>query len=224
MSPVREVPESRWEFDPRSWPRDDCIALGADLEPGTVLAAYRSGAFPMPIDGVEPMAWWSPMERGVLRLSDLRVSRSLRKSRRRYTVTIDQAFDEVVQACADPSRPGAWIDGQVEDAYGRLHRLGWAHSVETRDDDGALVGGLYGLSLGGLFAGESMFHRATDASKVALVGLVELLDDEHAAKRLVDVQWQTPHLESLGVSTMPRRRYLKALRGLESVPPPALWR
>ncbi|MDO9379884.1 MAG: leucyl/phenylalanyl-tRNA--protein transferase [Nocardioidaceae bacterium] len=223
MSRATDVPESRWEFDPRSWPRDDCVALGADLEPGTVLAAYRAGAFPMPIDGVEPMAWWSPMERGVLRPGDLQVSRSLRKSCRRYQITVDRDFDAVVQGCADPSRPGAWIDEQVAEAYGRLHRLGWAHSVETRDADGTLVGGLYGLAIGGLFAGESMFHRATDASKVALVGLVDLLDDEHASRRLVDVQWRTTHLATLGIATVPRRRYLRTLRGLLDVPLPAVW-
>ena len=125
------------------------------------------------------MAWWSPVSRGVLRLDRLVVSRSLRRSRRRFEIRIDTSFAEVVEACADPSRPGAWIDARIAAAYRRLHDLGWAHSVEAWQD-GRLVGGLYGVAIGGLFAGESMFHRVTDASKVALVGLVEALSDEHA--------------------------------------------
>lgn len=215
---------SPWEFDPSAWPGEDCVALGADLNPSTILAAYGAGAFPMPIDGIDSMAWWSPTVRGVLELDALRVSRSLRQSARRYRVTIDTSFAEVVGACADPSRPGAWIDQQIAEAYLALHELGWAHSVETRDADGVLVGGLYGLAIGGLFAGESMFHQARDASKVALVALVELLRDEHADQRLIDVQWQTDHLSSLGVSTRPRARYVAALPGLLGVPLPAVWR
>lgn len=215
---------SPWEFDPTAWPGEDCVALGADLDPATILAAYSAGAFPMPIDGIDVMAWWSPTERGVLELDALRVSRSLRQSARKYRVTVDTSFGEVVRACADPSRPGAWIDQQIAEAYLALHELGWAHSVETRDGDGVLVGGLYGLAIGGLFAGESMFHQARDASKVALVALVELLRDEHAGHRLIDVQWQTDHLMSLGVSTRSRARYVAALPALLGVPLPAIWR
>ncbi len=147
------------------------------------------------------MLWWSPVERGVLPLDGLRVSRSLRQSVRRIEVRVDTAFDEVIRACADPAREGAWIDEQVRAAYTRLHELGWAHSVEAWRD-GELVGGLYGVAVGGLFAGESMFHRATDASKVALVALVDLLRDEHADRRVLDVQWPTEHLASLGVVTV----------------------
>jgi len=123
------------------------------------------------------------------------------------------AFD----ACADPSRPSGWIDEQIRTAYLRLHDLGWVHSVETWRE-GRLVGGLYGVSVGGLFAGESMFHHETDASKAALVGLAELLDD--GEDRLVDTQWLTPHLASLGVREMTRETYLRLLPELLAVPPP----
>jgi leucyl/phenylalanyl-tRNA--protein transferase len=198
---------------------DDLVAMGADLEPGTLLTAYRSGLFPMPGD-VDAMLWWSPVQRGVLPLDGLRVSRSLRQSVRRMEIRVDTAFEEVVAACADPSRHSGWIDEEMAEAYVRLHRLGWAHSVETWVE-GRLVGGLYGVAVGGLFAGESMFHRVRDASKVALVGLVGLLRDEHAGRRLLDVQWQTPHLASLGVVTVPRAAYLDRLSDALAVPLPA---
>ncbi|MEI5673305.1 MULTISPECIES: leucyl/phenylalanyl-tRNA--protein transferase [Nocardioides] len=202
---------------------DDLVAIGADLEPGTLLAAYRSGLFPMPgARRGDPTYWFSPVDRGVLPLDGLRVSRSLRRSVREYDVRVDTAFDEVVAACADPRRPQGWIDRDIRRAYGRLHDLGWAHSVETWQD-GRLVGGLYGVAIGGLFAGESMFHRATDASKVALVGLVELLRDEHADRRVLDVQWQTPHLASLGVVEVPRASYLELLRASLTVPLPGVF-
>jgi len=126
----------------------------------------------------------------------------------------------VIDACADPSRTGAWIDPDIREAYVRMHRLGWAHSIETRDADGQLVGGLYGLSIGRLFAGESMFHRATDASKVALIGLVEVVGDEG----LIDTQWRTDHLGSLGVTEWSRERYLRAIAPLVDAEPPAAWR
>jgi len=200
---------------------DDLVAIGADLEPGTLLAAYRTGLFPMPgARRGDPTYWFSPVERGVLPLDGLRVSRSLRRSLRDYDVRVDTAFDEVVAACADPRRPQGWIDRDIRRAYARLHELGWAHSVETWRD-GELVGGLYGVATGGLFAGESMFHRATDASKVALVGLVELLRDEHADARVLDVQWQTPHLASLGVVEVPRAAYLERLAACLATPLPA---
>ena len=198
---------------------DDLVAMGADLEPGTLLAAYRRGLFPMPDQGADQMLWWSPVQRGVLPLDGLRVSRSLRQATRRMEIRVDTAFDEVIAACGDPGREMGWIDGQIVDAYSNLHALGWAHSVETWQD-GELVGGLYGVAIGGLFAGESMFHRVRDASKVALVGLVDLLRDEHVARRLLDVQWQTPHLASLGVVTVPRPTYLRLLRDALEVPLP----
>ena len=147
--------------------------------------------------------------------------RSLQRSRRHLHVTIDSAFADVVEGCADPRRPHGWIDPAIATAYAELHRLGWAHSIEVRDDEGALVGGLYGLEIGGLFAGESMFSRVTDASKVAVVALVERLRQGSAPdRRLLDVQWRTDHLATLGVVDVARAAYLDLLDdalGLEPV-------
>lgn len=206
-----------WLFDAKQWPAEDCVAGGADLEPGTIVEAYRRGAFPMPHEG--RLLWWSPIRRGVLKPSTLRVSRSLRRSTRRFTVTFDQSFEAVIDACADPTRPGAWIDSAIREAYVRLHRLGWAHSVETRDAAGGLVGGLYGLSIGALFAGESMFHRSADASKVALVALAGIV----GPGGLIDAQWCTPHLASLGVTEWTRDQYLREVEALVDAPPPSVW-
>ena len=216
-----EPPPTGWEFPATFEDSDDeVVGKGADLEPGTLLAAYRRGMFPMPVGRPrDPMLWWSPDPRGVLPLDGLRVSRSLRQSVRRMEVRVDTAFDEVIRACADPSRDSGWIDRNIVRAYTRLHELGWVHSVEAWQDD-ELVGGLYGVAIGGLFAGESMFHRVRDASKVALVGLVELMRDEHAAQRVLDVQWATPHLQSLGVVEIPRPRYVARLRDALELPPP----
>jgi leucyl/phenylalanyl-tRNA--protein transferase len=185
-------------------PGEDFIAVGADLEPGTVLGAYSNGYFPMPIDR-KHIGWFSPDPRGILQLGDLKLSRSLRRSLRRYRVTVNEAFDQVIAGCADPARPLGWIDRRILHAYAQLHHLGWAHSVEVWDDDG-LAGGLYGVGIGGLFAGESMFHRRTDASKVALVHLIELLGGP-SAPALIDVQWLTDHLASLGASSISRLEY-----------------
>lgn len=198
-------------------PGSDVVAVGADLEAGTLIAAYRAGLFPMHLaDGA--LAWWSPDPRGVLPLQGLRVSRSLRQSCRRYRVTWDAAFADVVAACADPARPGAWITDEIRAAYLDLHHRGWAHSVEVWDCAGTLVGGLYGVEVGGLFAGESMFHRARDASKVALVALVERLHS-CGGVRLLDVQWSTPHLASLGVVEISRADYVHLLAAAVTLPP-----
>jgi len=198
---------------------DDLVAIGADLAPGTLLAAYRHGIFPMPGERDGELLWFSPVSRGVLPLDGLRVSRSLRRAVRDFEVRVDTAFGDVVAGCADPGRPQGWIDPAVMDAYVGLHELGWAHSVETWRD-GRLVGGLYGVAIGGLFAGESMFHRERDASKVALVGLVDLLRADGEPDRLLDVQWQTPHLASLGVVEVPRREYLDRLERALALPEP----
>jgi leucyl/phenylalanyl-tRNA--protein transferase len=219
-----EPPSSAWQFDLRgAEPGEDLVAVGADLRPGTLLAAYRAGLFPMGVGrrGAGPVGWWCPDPRGVLPLDGLRVPRSLRVSARRFEVRVDTAFDEVVTGCADPSRRGAWITPEVAAAYGRLHRLGWAHSVECWRS-GELAGGLYGIAIGGLFAGESMFHRERDASKVALVALVTLLRADGDPRRLLDVQWRTPHLASLGVVEVPRAEYLARLRSALACPAPAL--
>ena len=194
----------------------DLVGIGADLRPGTILAAYRSGLFPMPVEG--RLAWWSPDPRAVLQPAGLRVTRSLRRSGRNFDVRVDSAFADVVAACAEPGRPGGWISQGIRDAYVELHRLGWAHSVEAWSGS-HLAGGLYGVAIGGLFAGESMFHRETDASKVALVGLVELLGPD----ALIDVQWQTDHLASLGVIEISRSDYLERLAGALARPLPSDW-
>lgn len=187
------------------------MTTGADLEPSTLVEAYRHGYFPMPADR-RSIGWWHPDPRGVIPLESFEPSRSLRRSRRRYRATCDRAFDAVLDACADPRRRGRWIDRRIRAAYTRMHELGWAHSIEVWDDDGALVGGLYGLAIGGLFAGESMFHTATDASKVALVELVDLLRRSgDADRRILDVQWSTEHLASLGAIELDRADYVERL-------------
>lgn len=217
-----EPPASRWHFpDPSLADDHGVVGLGADLEAGTLLEAYRHGIFPMPVGAGGPMGWWSPDPRGVLPLDGLRVTRSLRRSCRRYEIRIDTVFAEVIAACADRRRHGGWISDEIRSAYETLHRLGWAHSVEAWDDEG-LAGGLYGVAIGGLFAGESMFHRRADASKVALVALVDLLDDG-APGRLLDVQWCTDHLASLGAIEVPRATYLAALVAALDLPLPAPW-
>ena len=185
------------------------VGIGADLDPATILTAYTGGLFPMPLEPNGPVAWWSPDPRAVLPIGEVHVSRTLRRSMRAFNFTIDTAFGEVIRSCADPGRPHGWIDSQIVAAYEELHRLGWAHSIETRDAEGNLVGGVYGIAIGGLFAGESMFHRVTDASKAALVALDELLVANDFL--LFDVQWMTPHLSTLGAIDLSRSDYLRRL-------------
>lgn len=205
-----EPPPTRWAFPPGSAADENgVVGMGADLEPGTVLAAYRVGLFPMPVARGRRVAWWSPDPRGVIPLDGLRVTRSLRQSCARYEIRFDTAFREVIEACAFSDRDGGWITREVIDAYSRLHDLGWAHSTEVWNPDGELVGGLYGVAVAGFFAGESMFHRERDASKVALVGLVDHLNAIGAT--LLDVQWTTDHLRSLGAVDVPRDKYLEML-------------
>ena len=213
--------DCRWVFpDPSHSDKGGLAAVGADLEPATLLAAYSRGLFPMPMKPGGRIGWWSPAERGVLEPDGLVVHRSLRKACRRFEVRANTAFAEVVEGCADPARPHGWIDARMQAAYVRLHHAGFAHSVETwRDSE--LVGGLYGVALGGLFAAESMFYRTRDASKVALVALAAGLRDTHP--RLIDAQWATPHLRSLGVSTIARHQYLRRLPELLASPLPAMF-
>ena len=219
--PPVEPPPSEWELGRlRPTPDDDLVGAGADLSPGTVLAAYRAGLFPMGLGehGGPPLGWWSPQPRGVLEPAAFRERRSLRQARARFEIRVDTAFTEVVQRCADPSREGRWITDEILDAYTELHRLGWAHSIEAWRED-RLVGGLYGLAIGGLFAGESMFHTERDASKVALAALVDLVTADGDPRRVIDVQWATDHLRRLGVAEWDRERYLAALgRALEAPP------
>lgn len=225
MAPV-EPPPSVWDFPPATTAdRDGVVGLGADLEPGTLLHAYRSGIFPMPSHRDGPMAWWSPDPRAMIPIDRFRPSRSLRRSRRRFTIRIDSAFADVIESCADRRRPHGWITPEIRAAYTRLHQLGWAHSVEawTLDPDtGAprLAGGLYGVVIGGLFAGESMFHRETDASKVALAALIDILRDAGSEGRVLDVQWATDHLVRLGAVEVPARRYLELVERALTLPTP----
>lgn len=219
-----EPPPSPWQLDlGQVTPQDDLVGIGADLEPGTLLMAYRAGLFPMGLgdDGTPPTGWWSPDPRGVLLPGQVKVSRSLRKSLRLFDIRVDTAFSEVMALCADPSREGRWITPEMTAAFTHLHELGWAHSVEAWRG-GELLGGLYGLALGGLFAGESMFHLATDASKCALVGLTDVVFADGDRRRIIDVQWATPHLTSLGVAEIARSDYLARLeRSLPLPLPPA---
>lgn len=204
-----EPPATHWLLpSPDRADAHGLVAVGADLEPGTLLAAYRSGLFPMPL-GRRRLGWWSPDPRGVIPLDGLRVSRSLRRSCARFEIRTNTEFETVMRRCGDPRRPHGWITEDFVRAYLRLHEMGWAHSVETWQN-GELVGGLYGVKVDGLFAGESMFHVATDASKVALVALVEILREQEDTA-LLDVQWCTEHLASLGAIEVARIEYLAML-------------
>lgn len=207
---------------PQSWRDSDLIGVSREFDVDLVLAGYRHGVFPMPSRrGL--MGWYSPLRRGILPLGGLRVTRSLRKTAKRYEITVDTDFEGVLGACADSGRIGAWIDRDIARVYRTLHAAGVVHSVEAWTADGVLAGGLYGVSIGGLFAGESMFHHpelGRDASKAALIGLVDLLTAAGAPHRLLDVQWQTPHLETLGVIEVDRSHYLGLLEQALPLPTP----
>lgn len=201
------------------------LAAGGDLTPERLLAAYRQGIFPWYQDG-QPILWWSPDPRAVLWRDGLKVSRSLRRSLRNrgFEFRVDTAFDEVVAACAEPRRYGAgtWITAEMAAAYGRLHRLGWAHSFETWAE-GRLVGGMYGVGLGHVFFGESMFTRMTDASKVALVHAVGHLHE--CGIDLIDCQVASAHTRSLGAVDMRRADFLRLVAELcAETAPPQSWR
>ena len=203
------LPACRFRFpDPAAADAEGLVAHGGDLAPSTLIAAYHRGIFPWPYDE-ESLLWWSPDPRAVLPLDGLHVSRSLARTLRRgrFRITLNAAFPAVIDGCA--ARQETWITPAVREAYVRLHALGWTHSVEVWDPDGALAGGLYGVAIGGLFAAESMFHHVPDASKVALVALVQ-----HARRvgiTLLDVQVPSPHLASLGARAIPRDEYLSLL-------------
>lgn len=195
----------------------DLWAVGADLAPGTILAGYRVGLFPMPLRE-DALGWFSPAARGVIPL-DERPRRTLRRVGGRYEIRFDTAFVDVARGCADPGRAWGWITDEVVEAYARLHELGWAHSIEAWDEEG-LAGGLYGVEVGGLFAAESMFQRRPDASKASLLALLERLRaTETRAERLLDVQWVTEHLALLGAVEVSRSVYRARLtRALELQP------
>jgi leucyl/phenylalanyl-tRNA--protein transferase len=190
------------------------LCAGADLSPERLVEAYRGGLFPW-YSGDEPILWWSPDPRMVLFCDELKVARSLAKNIRNkgYEVRIDTAFRDVLEGCASPRRDvdGTWLGEDMRAAYARLHRSGYAHSFECWHD-GTLVGGLYGVAVGRMFYGESMFSRATDASKVALVALVEEL--RRRGFPLIDCQVRTPLLAQLGAREIPRREFLRRLRAL----------
>lgn len=194
--------------------REGLLAVGGDLRPGRLLAAYRQGVFPWYNEG-QPILWWSPDPRAVLLPQHLRISRSLRKTLRsgKFRITVDQRFDNVIDACAEPRRKhaihGTWITQAMREAYVELHRMGYAHSFETWDDS-QLVGGLYGVALGGAFFGESMFSRVSDASKIALVCSVRQL--QRWGYTLTDCQLPSAHLERMGARSIPRKDYLALLR------------
>jgi leucyl/phenylalanyl-tRNA--protein transferase len=210
-TPAAPLPACRFRFpDPRRAGADGLLASGGDLEPATLVAAYRRGIFPWPAGGVD-LLWWSPDPRAIIPIDGLHVSRRLGRTLRqqRFRVTIDADFSGVVAACADRGDDATWITPALRAAYERLHGLGWAHSVEVWTLDGALAGGLYGVALGGLFAAESMFHRATDASKVALAALVQHC--RASGVDLLDVQVPSSHLVAMGAVTIPRADYLRRL-------------
>jgi leucyl/phenylalanyl-tRNA--protein transferase len=205
---VKTPTECKWDFpESRKWPKRDFIIPGADLEPDTLLYAYAHGLFPMYGDG--DLWWWSPVQRGIIPLDNFHASRSLRKSARQFTCTVNDDFVGVMTKCATTHTDGNWINDEFITAYTRLHRLGHAHSVEVWNDNHELVGGVYGVRINQFFAGESMFHTETDASKVALSHLVQLMTLD--GMTLFDVQWLTDHLESLGGIAIPRSDYLHRL-------------
>lgn len=193
---------------------DGLLAAGGDLRPKRIINAYKVGVFPWYNPG-EPILWWSPNPRCVLFPQDLHISRSLRKHLRHndYRVSSDEAFEEVMRACAAP-RPQSeysWISEEIIAAYTDLHKRGFAHSIEIWDGD-ELVGGLYGIAMGAVFFGESMFSRRTDVSKMAFVYLVKQLTA--IGYELIDCQVYNPHLATLGATTIPRRRFLAMIKEL----------
>ncbi|MEY3655731.1 MAG: leucyl/phenylalanyl-tRNA--protein transferase [Actinomycetota bacterium] len=201
--------DCRWSFpSPDLWPDDDdVVAVGADLETDTLLYAYAHGMFPM--FNKRNLLWWSPVDRGVIPLDGVRITRSMRQSAKKFTCTINTAFVDVMKKCATTHTDGNWIDKNFIESYSELHLLGHAHSVEVWDETGELVGGLYGVRINKFFAGESMFHTETDASKVALMHLVQLMTLD--GMELLDTQWRTEHLETLGCIAIPREKYLQLL-------------
>ena len=207
------------ELNPNlTWPK--LTSFGSNWNPETLLTAYQAGLFPMPyeIDGQESaIGWWSPQPRAIFHPGEIHVSRSLRAAQKKFRVTIDLDFEAVIRACGNPNRASGWINEDVISAFLTLHNLGIAHSIEVWDKDNQLAGGLYGLELGGLFAGESMFHVTKNASKVALAHLAVLLDDGNG--RLIDTQWMTSHLQSMGAKPIDRVEYCQKLPKLLAIEP-----
>jgi leucyl/phenylalanyl-tRNA--protein transferase len=204
------IVDERLHFpDPQTASVDGLVAVGGDLSVPRLLLAYRTGIFPWT---VSPVTWWSPDPRAIFEVNDFRVPRSLARVLRKqvFQTTIDRAFRQVMEGCAKPGpgRRSTWITKEFIEAYTRLHALGHAHSLECWQD-GELAGGIYGVAIGGLFAGESMFHRFSDASKAALFHLIEHLKSRQYV--LFDIQMLTPITTRLGGTTIPRSEYLKRL-------------
>lgn len=231
--PPIEPPPSRVTFpDPLTTPKHGVVAAGVDFSPGTLLLAYRSGIFPWPhgedeeARGTPLVLWFSPDPRCVFPLeAPPHWSRSLRRTLRihPYEITVDEDFDGVMRMCGSTRPEGTWIIPELIAGYNELHRRGWAHSVEVWErsgDDRELGGGIYGVAMGGVFAGESMFHTRTDCSKIAFATLVSKL--RGAGYTLFDVQVQNPHLKSLGCINIPRREYLARLSDALRVRPQRL--
>ncbi len=208
-APVPILDQRLWFPHPRRATPDGLVAIGGDLSVERLLLAYRTGVFPWTVD---PVTWWSPNPRGVFKLDHFHVSRSLARVLRRgaFRITMDQAFRDVIEGCAAPApgRRSTWITDEFIEAYTHLYELGHAHSVECWDDR-QLAGGIYGVALGGFFAGESMFHRSSNASKVALYHLVEHL--KRQGFRLFDIQMLTPVTRQLGGTSISREEYLSRL-------------
>ncbi|HEX8770469.1 MAG TPA: leucyl/phenylalanyl-tRNA--protein transferase [Acidimicrobiales bacterium] len=215
--PPRPVGPSVWVLpDPRPG-EEDLVGFGADLEPETLVDAYRRGIFPWPHEGAD-LPWFSPDPRALIVADRVHVSRSLRARLRNcgWETTVDAAFEVVMaESGTRPDAEGTWITDEMKAAYARLHGLGWAHSVEVWDGNG-LVGGIYGVAVGGCFTGESMFHRVTDASKAALVDLCRRWHDGGGA--FVDVQLPTDHLERMGAVTVSREDFLSRLAAVRDAP------
>lgn len=210
MPPIFRFP------DPCDTGPEGLLALGGDMHPDSLLLAYRQGIFPWPIEGAPALTWFSPLERGVLDFAEIRLPRSLRKfaAKNPYRFTFDQAFEKVIDACQAahrPGQPGTWITPELKKAYIKFHEAGHAHSVETWSPiSGALVGGMYGVFLDGVFAGESMFYREPNASKLALLHLIERLRSRGI--EWMDIQVQTPHMQALGGKLISRDDFQSRLR------------
>lgn len=204
--------------DPRTAPGDRPLARGGDLYPETLVLAYREGIFPWPVDDTT-LLWWSPDPRAVIPPGGLHISRSLRRTLQagRFRCTSDAAFGDVIGECAQRPGDGTWITRAMRRAYTELHHRGFAHSIEVWTTEGRLAGGLYGVAVGGVFCGESMFYRVTDASKVAMVEAMRRI--ERGGFSLFDVQLPTPHLTSMGAVDMPRDDFLDLLRAVRDQPP-----
>lgn len=206
-------------IDPREVGDSDIVGVGEDLRPETLIWAYRNGIFPWPMRGL-PLLWYSPMERAVIEFSRLHVPRSLARIRRqcRWTFTINRAFDSVIAGCQQSPRPdqdGTWITPAMHDAYTALHHAGYAHSVETWDEEGALAGGLYGVAVDGVFTGESLFYRRPNASKLALLFWIDHLRSRGLG--WIDIEVMTPHMEALGATLISRDTFLDRLSATQAL-------